>query len=117
MSIDRHLIHRCDIERGRSIQDAYNHEVTTWHTHLTGVRCRLVAKAQRVADSVSGEFPVVNSYLLLLPTGTDVTIGDRVSNVVDEANETDTSSYRIESVLKRRARAVRHISVVLEKVR
>ncbi len=121
MSISNHYLHRCDVARARLVQDSYNAEKALWPPdipmHLTGVRCRLVSKAQRIADTATGEYPIITNYLLLIAAGTDVRVGDRVQNVVDETGATDVSTYRIEAVLPRRSRFVHHLSAQLEKVR
>lgn len=116
MSITAHFIHTCDVQRATTTQDALKADVRTWATLTEGVRCRRVTKAQRVADSATGEYPIVTSDLLLLPAGTDIRVGDRIVNIVADS-ATDPGPFRIEAVLHRRARSQRHISVQLEKVR
>lgn len=123
MSIDSHLIHLCRIQRPTT-PNRTNLKTgkPTWADHLTSQRCRLVVKAQRVADSVTGERPVVTTYLLMLPAQTDIKPGDRVTDIYDEREVLEVGSdgetaaiFRVSAVLPRRARAQRHVSVQLEK--
>jgi hypothetical protein len=116
MSIAAHFIHTCDVQRATAVKDALNADKKTWATLDTGVRCRRVTKAQRVADSATGEYPIVTSDLLLLPAQTDVRVGDRIANIVADG-ATDPGPFRIESVLPRRGKSQKHVSVQLEKVR
>lgn len=120
MGIDSHLIHTADIQRPTRVVDGYGHDRLLWPpdvpVHLTGVRGRLVIKAQRVADTALAERPVVTTYRWLISPGVDVRQGDRITNIADEEGEVDAGTYRIEEVMKRRARAVRHISLLLERV-
>jgi hypothetical protein len=119
MGIGSHLIHTCDIERPEVYQDSYGEDKYRWPpdipTHLSEQRCRLIIKAQRVADSALAERPVITTYKLLLPAGTDVRQGDRITNVEDEEEVVDAGPFSVDEVLKRRARAVRHITLRLEK--
>lgn len=116
MGIDQHLLHTCDVERAERTQDSYKAEKLTWQTLLTGVRCRLVVKAQRVSDTVLAEQPIVTSYRLFVPPGTDVRVNDRITNLVFEDATEDAGPYRIGEVLTRRARSARHVSLLLEKL-
>ncbi len=115
MSIDSHLLHTCRVQRATTQPDAYKASKAVWTDWLTAQRCRLVYKVQRRAPDVLSEQPITTQYLLLVPAGTDVRPGDRVVNVVFEDGTTDAGPYRIASVLPRRARAQRHVSLQLEK--
>jgi hypothetical protein len=116
MSIDSQLIHTCTVQRATTTRDALNAEVRTWGTVATNVRCRLVIKTQRVGDSAFAERPVVTTHRLLVPAGrTDVQQGDRVITVVDEEGTVDSGPFAILEVMKRRGRAVKHISLLLER--
>ncbi len=103
MGIAAHFLHVCDIQRGGK-------------TVATDVRCRLVAKAQRILDSVSGQAPIVTSYLMLFGRDTDVKSSDRIINVRFQDGTTDPNIYDIRARLTRNARAVHHISCQLERV-
>jgi hypothetical protein len=115
VSIDSQLIHRADIQRATTSRDALNAEVRTWATLASGVRGRLVIKAQRVADTAFAERPVITSHRWLTSPGVDVKQGDRIINVVDEEGTTDAGPFTIREVMKRRGRAVKHISLLLER--
>lgn len=120
MSADAHFIHQCDVQRPTIIKDGYGADKELWPPqvpiHLLGVRGRLVVKTQRVADTALAEKPTITTYRWLTSQGVDVRIGDRLTNIVFEDGTTDAGPYRIEEVMKRRGRAVRHISLLLEKV-
>ena len=115
MGVDSHLIMTCTTQRASTTKDALNAEVKQWANLATGVRCRLVIKAQRPADTAFAERPVVTSHRLLVPAGTNIRQGDRIVNVIDEEGTTDAGPFTILEVMKRRARAVRHISLLLER--
>lgn len=117
MSIDSHLIHSCTIRRFLPAgDDSLKAPKKDWRDWLTGVRCRRVTKQQRVADTAFAERPVITTDMLLVPAGTDVQQGDRVVNIVDETGATTAGPFKIESVIIRRGRAARHVSLILEKV-
>jgi len=116
MSIDSHLLHTADIQRATRTVDSYKAEKLLWGTHLIGVRGRLVIKTQRVADTVLAERPIVTTYRWLISPGVDVRQGDRIANITFEDGTTDAGPYRIEEVMARRGRAVKHISLLLERL-
>ena len=115
MSIDSHLLHTCTIQRATLTKDALNAEIRTWTTLSSGVRGRLVIKAQRVSDTAFAERPVITSHRWLIGPGVDVQQGDRLINIVDETGATDPGPFAIREVMKRRGRAVKHISLLLER--
>lgn len=117
MSVDSHLIHTCTIQRAQRVLDEHNQDRRIWSDQRTGLRCRLVIKEQRVPLGELAERPVITTYLLMVPAYTDVRQGDQVVMVVDEAGMTEPGPFRIESVLPRRGRAQRHISLRLERVK
>jgi hypothetical protein len=120
MGIDAHLIHSCDIQRPVKVEDGYSGDRLLWPpevpTHLEGVRGRLVIKAQRVADTALAERPIITSYRWLTSPGIDVRQGDRIVNITDETGAIDAGVYDILEVMPRRAKAQRHISLLLERV-
>lgn len=125
MGIDSHLIHQCEIQRGRATTDSYGAERVRWPpdipAHLTDVFCRLIIKDQRVGDGAFAERPIVTTYTLLVPPqhqgkAIDIRQGDRAANIRDEEGMVEAGPFRIDSIKKRRARAVRHISLLLERV-
>jgi hypothetical protein len=96
MSIDSHLIHRCTIQRYLPVgDDSLKAPKKDWRPWIEGLRCRRVTKQQRVGD---------------------VQQGDRVVNVIDETGTTEVGTFKIESVIIRRGRAARHVSLILERV-
>lgn len=74
---------RCTIER--PVVEGSNQ---TWKAHLTGQPC--VASLVEGADLelLSGWSVPVDKYTVLLPVGTDIKPGDRVSNVADRTETT-----------------------------
>ena len=116
MGIDSHMIHTAEIQRGTTIKDSYNAERITWVTHLTDVRGRLIIKTQRVGDSAFAERPIVTTYRYLTSPGVDIRQGDRIVNIRDAAGAVDAGPFRVDEIMTRRARAVRHISLLLEKL-
>ena len=117
MSIDSHLLHTATIQRYLPAgDDSLKAPKKDWRDWLVGVRCRRVTKQQRVGDTAFAERPAVTVDLLLVLAGTDVQQGDRVVNIRDETGAVEVGVFKIESVIPRRGRAVRHISLVLEKV-
>lgn len=117
MGVDSHFIHTCDVLRGTATEDEYNEPATVYGAHLEDVRCRLVEKSEREADSESASNPLITTYLLLLPAGTDVTEHDQITNIVYEDGTTDARTFTVEAVTSRRARTVRHMSLQLERIR
>lgn len=117
MGVDSHFIHTCAIERPTETQDEYGENVKTFQPHLSGVRCRLVEKQERETPGESAEQPLITTYLLLVPPGTDVDEDDRITSIVYEDGTTDDRVFDVQTKLVRRARAARHISLTLERVR
>jgi hypothetical protein len=117
MSIDSHLIHTATIQRYLAVgDDSLKAPKKDWRDWLVGVRCRRVTKQQRVADTAFAERPVITVDMLLVPPGTDVAQGDRVIDIRDEVGAVEAGPFKIQSVIIRRGRAARHVSLVLEKV-
>lgn len=124
MSIDSHLIHTCSVQRMTTPNRTSHRDAKpVWSNQMIRVSCRLVIKAQRVADSATGERPIVTNYLLLLPADTDIRQGDRVTQIIDErgvmelGNDNQTPAiYRVAAVMPRRASAQRHVSCQLDRV-
>lgn len=117
MGITSHFIHTCSIERAGETQDEYGENVKTWVAHLTDVPCRLAEKQEREATNEFAEQPLITVYLLLVSADTDVVEDDRVRNITYEDGTTDARVFTVETKLIRRARAARHISLRLERVR
>gem|GEM_PF-1599404 len=116
-SIETHLIHSCTVQRSTSAPDAYRNARRIWSNHLTGVRCRLISKAQRVINrDQQAQLAVVTTYTLLLPRGTDIIPDDRVTMTATADDFADVGPFRVAAVLPRRSTALHHVSVALERV-
>lgn len=116
MSIGAHFIHRCDVERFTSIgRDGLKAEQKDWRPWEVGMPCRFVEKEQRAADSALAERPTITTYLLLFGARRDVKAKDRIVNIVLQDGAVDAGPYTIESILRRRGRATKHLSARLEK--
>lgn len=117
MGVDSHMIHTCTLQRATIQKDDHGADVLVWTGMEPAVRCRLVIATQRSEISDFAERPIITTYKLLLPAYTDVQQGDRIVDVRDERGVVDAGPYRIESVLPRRGKAQKHISVLLERVK
>lgn len=118
--IGAHLLDTCRITRAAPQPDGYGGDDTGrgegWAMVAAREPCRLVIKQQRVGDGVLAERPFVTAYLMLFRPGADVRKGDRVEAVVLRDGTADGATYRIEALLPRRARGLRHISATLERI-
>lgn len=116
MSVDAHLWHRCTIRRPKKVADIYRNDTITMENVDTDVVCRLVIKSQNQFSSELAQFVVVTSYLLLLRPGTDIQEGDEIADLVYEDGSEVAEVFAVTAILPRRARTVRHITVMLERV-
>ncbi len=109
------LRHTCTIQRSTPAQDTAGQPIDSWAALHTGLACRLIIKAERVA--VPGEgLMMLTTYKLLLPANTDVRTDDRVSVVMLEDAGT-VGPLDIQAVLPRRGNvAQHHIALLLELV-
>lgn len=115
MSIDAWLIHTCTIERSLTYaEDDYNAALGEFGARASGVRCRMVVKMVQMPLGL-GENPVIPSYRLFLPAGTDINEGDRVVDVLDEQGESLGTAWDVQQVLVRRSRYVKHITAHVER--
>src|SRR5689334_13617749 len=116
------MLQRCDTQRANTTEDSYRASRPEWRPKLNEVRCRLVVKTQNRGPDSIAEQPIVTSYLLLLPNRhngapIDVQEGDRIVNVVTQDGAVIAAGpFIVQQVLPRRARALRHISLILERV-
>jgi hypothetical protein len=78
--MNRAMLHRCTIERGSS--GTYS-TPSTWDDHLTNQPCLF---DERVTEErvEGGGVRMVKRSVILLPSGTDITSGDRVTSVTDQ---------------------------------
>jgi hypothetical protein len=115
MSIDSQLIHTCTMQRATTSQRRAQRRGEDLGHVATNVRCRLVIKrpsASAIRPLPSGPSSPAS---LLVPARTDVQQGDRMITVVDEEGTVDSGPFAILEVMKRRGRAVKHISLLLER--
>lgn len=113
--IGHSLIHRCTVERRSGTAKPYGNQAT-YTDHLLSEHCRLITKAQRGFNSITGLFQVATSYTMLFRFDTDVQAGDRINSIVDEAGVSIAGNFEIEGVLPRRGQVSRHKAAVLNKV-
>lgn len=129
MGIGSHLIHRCTIQRASRHVDGYGADVATWADHATDVPCRLIMRAQRQADTVFAERPLVTAITMLFDPATDVRQGDRIRDVrqydlaaaasatdQEAATVIDRGPFRIDSLLTYNRRGPAHRSAILERL-
>jgi len=116
MSVDGHLLHICTVQRATSVRDPYGNDRLTWSDWETNVMCRLVVRTQRVAMNALVQQAIVTTMLLLVQADTDVAEGDRITDMIFEDGDVDAGPWVVRAVLPRRARAVRHITLELERV-
>jgi hypothetical protein len=116
MGIDTHMIHRCSIYRRKLVVDVYRNDGVTWECVETDVACQLVVKTQRQFVSQLAQFLTVTTYTLLLRHDADIREGDRIADLVYEDQSEVDEPFLVEAILPRRAKSLRHISVVLKRV-
>ena len=113
----KHLIHTCTIQRNAPSQSASGELVPSWTDAETGVPCRYVEKAERLADQ-SLSFQMLEDHIMLMSNGEDVREEDRVSTIVSkrDGSSVETGPFTVEAVLKRNSTRPFHISLKLERV-
>jgi hypothetical protein len=111
-----HFDHRCDVQRYSLAVDAYNNQARTPGPHLSDVPCRLVIKAQRGFNSLTGQWMVTTAYKLFVVHSLDVKAGDRITNLVDETGSINAHNFEVEAALPHRGRTVQHRTLELRKV-
>ena len=118
MSIGAHLIHRCTMQRATIAPDELRQDVKTYHDHLTDAPCRLVIKTQRIFHSDRVQLLTATTYKLLLSPGVDVQAGDRITALIyeDGSEVQGVETFAVQAILPRRARTVRHITLILERI-
>jgi hypothetical protein len=116
VSVDAHLLHRCTIRRPKKVVDVYRNDTVTMEIAETDVPCRLVIKRQNQFSSELAQFVAVTNYLLLLGAGTDVREGDEIADLVYEDRSEVAEVFAVAAILPRRARTVRHITLLMERV-
>lgn len=117
MSIESHFIHRCTIERPAYQPNPYGEDAESGTTVVaTGTRCRLVISSERIEDSTEAERPRISRYKHLLPAGTDVRKGDRITTLTLEDGTVLDEKFSVEAILPRRAHALHHVTCELKRI-
>jgi len=117
MSLENHFLHTCTIQRPTVVgKDRYQADVVTWANVAVKVPCRFVEKAQRAFSTDLAQFVVATTYTLLLAPGADVREGDRIADVRLEDGMVQGGPFEVASALRRRGRALHHLSLGLETV-
>lgn len=113
MSFDAFLNQTCVIKRPLVTGvDRYNNAATAPGVVASDVRCRLTFKNMRVTDEIKAETSWVNTPLMLLPSGTDVQVGDEIYVDGEEKPWTVTAPV----LNRKRAKAAHHVSAIVEKL-
>lgn len=115
MRVGRHLVHRCDTQRYSEVTQGYGSQRTPTD-HLYSLHCRFKTDVQRGFNSVSGHWVVSTGYKLMVEFDADVVAGDRVTNVLDERGQAIPGNYEVAGAMERRGQAMRHKTLVLNKV-
>lgn len=115
MSFRNWLIHTCVIEDNAGTAfSAIGELVDDWQPEST-VSCRYVIdRERRGSEAESAQFVTVTK--LLLPATATVDNTKRVTNVTLEDSTVLSGPFNIEQVLPRRAKSLRHITLILEEV-
>jgi len=117
MSFDDWLIHTCTIENpGTGTTNAYNNTVPGYGTPVTGVKCRLIEKQERIWVEEIQESVVQTVYRMLFGSGTTLTEGAKISLVTLEDSTALSDRFEVVEILARRASSLRHISAKLERI-
>lgn len=116
MGADAHFLDTCTIQESRVSQDELGNDVQGWATRLTDVRCRLVIKEQRVPFDQAAERPVITTYTLLVGPRAAIQQGEQITDITHRDGTVEAGPFRVDSILPRRARSVRHVSVKLERI-
>jgi len=115
MSLADHFLHTCTIQRPTVVgKDRYQADRVTWADVAVEAPCRFVEKSQRVFSTDLAQFVVTTTYTLLLAAGADVLEGDRIADVRLEDGSVQAGPFEVASALRRRARALHHLSLGLE---
>jgi len=115
MSLRSHLIHTCVIGRRTPTgeKDAHGNPVYAW-VDGEAVPCRVISRQMRDVQDVAAGVTAAGKYRLLLPAGTAVRTGDRVTVTADGAVQ--TLRYEVVGVLPRRAKTQHHVTALVEAV-
>ncbi len=115
MSLRSHLIHTCVIARRTPTgeTDSHGNPAYAW-VEGEPTACRLVSRQMWNAEGVAADVTAAGQYRVLLPAGTALSVGDRLTVTADGV--TLPQRYRVEGVLPRRARTQHHVTALVEAV-
>lgn len=111
-----HLEHSCTIQRYTTSTDAYGNEKRTPADYAEEVPCRLITRAEKMADGVTGQILTSTGYRLLLAPDQDVIASDRITEIVNRAGVSIAGNYEVIAVIPHAGQMARLISCELEKV-
>lgn len=117
MSIGAQLIHRCTIQRATRAPDALRQDIKSYQPHSTAVPCRLIAKTQRIYSTQQAQLLSLTVHKLFLAPGVDIQAGDRITDLLYEDSQLISAEiFAVRTILPRRGRTVRHITLELERI-
>jgi hypothetical protein len=117
MSLDSLLLHTCTIENpATGALNAYNNETRQYGVPVTGVRCRLVEKSERVWSNELQEAVIQTVYLLLLPRDTVIEEHAKISLVTLEDRTTISDVFEVDELLTRRGMSAHHKTAMLKRI-
>lgn len=109
------LIHTCDIEEATIARNDIGEEVATWSTKAGDEPCRYVVDRERRGnEQESAQFVTVTKLFLRALASADAT--NRITNITLEDGTVLPGPFGIEQVLPRRAKRLRHTTLILEEV-
>lgn len=103
------LTHRCTVERRTLVSDGGGGQTETWVDAVTDLPCRAWLEASRV-EAVGDRVAEVEDRRVVVPVGTDVQPGDRVT--VTLRGEAFMSAMPVSSV----GRRTDHLEIVCREV-
>lgn len=120
MPIGAHLKHRCKVFKPQVSKDEYENERRDFpeaaEPDIEGLSCLYIVKERVRRDSETSELVTVTQTKLFVPHGTDVEIGDRVTDIELE-DKTLTGPFDVINALpRRRARSRSHLTLVLKEI-
>jgi len=106
----------CTIQRYAETTDAYGNVKRTAEDLDRYVPCRLITRAERMADGVTGQILTTTGYRLLLQPGQDVIASDRITEIANRAGEDIAGDYEVMAVVAHAGQMARIVTCELEKV-
>ncbi len=116
MSMTAHMSHSCKIVRNFvEAEDKFGGPGKNWSSEIYSGCCRLVEKQQRVYTDDRSEYAVITVYKLFLPALANVEERD-VIRLIKIDNQVLENAFTVKSILRRRSKSVKFISIDLERV-